>query len=253
VRVRVGNTCGSGSLLRVVDAVGFWLTNAHVVGTRIGREVVLESIDTSGRVSVARGRVAAAGYRSGASVDWAVVESSVPRGFDAVPRLVGGGAASRDLITVGSPRCEQPSLRRLGFSRVNAGIGYASPNAIGGQSGSGIFAGLRTVGLITWSNGRETMYQTGDALSRTMDPSWFDRMESGWELPADAVPLCDDPQACEDGFHGAVAVSTLVSHDAAEFSWRDAARAAGPLLDYLFGSVLTVAGVQQSVQSSTGE
>lgn len=253
VRMRVGNTCGSGSLLRVMGDGAYWLTNAHVVGTSVGRAVSIESVGLDGRIVSTSGRVAAAGYRRGTSVDWAVVESPVLRGFEGVARLLGPAMGGREILTVGSPRCEQPSMRRLGFVRVNSGVGYATPVAIGGQSGSGVFQGMRCIGLITWSNGRETLYQTAEGLERTMSPDFFDGDAAGFELPEDAVPCCENPQVCDDGFHGALQCSQFWSADFGDFDWQEFFSAAGPLLTYLFNVIFGGQQQRSGVHSDSAD
>jgi hypothetical protein len=245
-RLRSGRSCGSGSLIDAEPGRCVWLTNAHVVGTRVGAGVMVEAVNRHGRIETVRGRVAAAGYQRGRAVDWAIVESDSLRDFEVSARLLGPMESRRDLITVGSPRCESPSMRRLAFVRESAGVGYAEPVAIGGQSGSGIFQGMRTVGLITWTNGRETLFQTAEQLRLSMRPEWFVDGSIGFPLPDDWVPCCDEPQPCEDGFFGSAEVADRAREELACFSWVDAVRLARPLIDYLFAAGLCSIGIGSS-------
>lgn len=209
VRVRVGGTAGSAVLVKSAGSVHWFLTNAHVVGTQIGRTVTLDFVSDSGDEVSASGQVVAAGFVRGQSIDWAVVRVSAPLpvAVDVHPLVDPVNAAG--WLTVGSPRAERPSVRRLGRAELRGAVYYASPAAIGGQSGSGAGGPAGTHGLITWTDGRRTLMQSVSALRRTMSAEYFGRAEperpcaAGFELPADAVPVCDgDPQPCESGFFG---------------------------------------------------
>lgn len=208
LRVRVGNTCGSGSIVRIDRGLGrMWvLSNAHVTGTQTGRVVTLEHVDEDGRVLATQGRIVAAGYRSRQAVDWSIVEAPLAEWATVARPIASASVEHARLTTVGCPRCELPSFRRLRLVSSSGPVARATPTAVGGQSGSGIFSGDVVVGLITWTNGRETLYQPAAALRRTMDPQWFESDETGWELPSDAVPACDEVQPTDDGFHGMVPV-----------------------------------------------
>jgi len=214
-QVRNGNSCGSASCLRVTNGNGYFLTNAHVAGTKLGHVVSVTGVNIEGADVTVRGVVFAAGYIQGKSVDWAVI---IVQG-DALetirdlcaPKLVGPADGYDDWLTIGSPRCERPSVRRLGSVVDDGPVGRGVPAAISGQSGSGIFADGLCVGLITWSDGRSTLFQTAEALGMSLDASFVEElrdprcpasMQAAWELPANAVPCCEYPVACEDGYHG---------------------------------------------------
>lgn len=209
LRVRVGNTCGSGSIVRINRDLGrMWiLSNAHVTGTQIGRVVTLEHVTPNGDVSSVRGTIVAAGYRTGQSVDWSVIEAPLTEWATIARPLAAPGTPHERLVTVGCPRCELPSSRRLRLVSDRGPVARATPTAIGGQSGSGIFTDTSTIGLITWTNGRETLYQPADALRRTMNPEWFALpQQTDWDLPPDAIPACDETQPTSDGWHGMLPV-----------------------------------------------
>lgn len=235
LRVRVGNTCGSGAIVRIDRGLQrMWvLTNAHVVGTQIGRAVTLGHIDDDGLEIITTGRIIAAGYRSQLAVDWAIVEAPLAEWANIARPIAPASAEHRKLTTVGCPRCELPSFRRLRLVSSAGPVARATPTAVGGQSGSGIFSDGFVVGLITWTNGRETLYQPAAALRRTMDPQWFASSETGWELPADAVPACEEMQPTDDGFHGMVPVGFFDAspHEVADFAeWLELLRLLAPIV-----------------------
>ncbi|MFN7140242.1 MAG: hypothetical protein ACK4UN_12980 [Limisphaerales bacterium] len=197
--IRRNNSCGSGVKIANREGKSIILTNAHVVGTQLGGMVDIRWTDQN-RVHWAVGRIIAAGYRRGQAVDWALIASEDEALAEITPHAMQEVAATTDLITIGSPRCEEPSLRRLRFVRAAEPIAYAVPTAVGGQSGSGITSNGRTVGLITWTDHRHTIFQTSSGLRQTMSPDWFlQQCES--PLPDGLEPACDNPQPCEEGMH----------------------------------------------------
>lgn len=168
VRVTAGNSCGSGSV------VGAWrdghlvLTNAHVVGTRIGRVCDLRIVIDGGLV-LTTGRVVMAAYSDRMLTDWALVHSE---------GLAGSHIAllSRDMpkgrhYTRGSPRCVWPLVST---SIVTADVSDTSPlwrwrpNSIPGQSGSGVWSVDDDLqyGLLTWTWGGLGAGQTTAAIYR---------------------------------------------------------------------------------------
>lgn len=211
VRVRVGGTAGSAVLVKSIGQDHWFLSNAHVVGTTIGRAVTLDFVTDAGVEVAASGTVVAAGFLRGRSVDWAVVRVSgvLPASIDVHPLVEPVSPAG--WLTVGSPRAERPSVRRLGRAELRGAVYYALPAAIGGQSGSGAGGPAGTHGLITWTDGRHTLMQSVGALRRTMSAEYFGRVDpekpcaAEFQLPPDAVPVCEgDPQPCENGFFGEV-------------------------------------------------
>lgn len=214
-QARFGNACGSASLLRLLEGKMYFLTNAHVVGTVVGRACQIIGLSSLGSPVVVQGSIFAAAYLQGKSVDWAIVVvegSQAEQLLDiAIARRVGPSVDSHDWVTIGSPRCERPSLRRLQVVNDFGPVGKALPAAIGGQSGSGIFEGENCVGLITWTDGTHTLYQTADALSQSLDADFVGELqkpdcpcsfEQAWTLPDGAVPCCEQPTPCESGYFG---------------------------------------------------
>ena len=156
VQVTTGGGCGSGHVCGRDSRGTYILTNAHVAGTRVGREVNLRGV-VNGVDTRAVGTVILAAYSDRTLTDWAVV---LTQGFaDVTPVGLATTKPVGDHYTRGSPRCVWPLVST---SVITADIADDSPlwrwrpDAIGGQSGSGVFS-IRTglsEGLLTWSWGR---------------------------------------------------------------------------------------------------
>lgn len=150
VRIHAGNGCGSGS----VCGKNLILTNAHVVGTRVGRVVTVRPRATGQDI---RGTVIMAAYSDRTLADWAVVRCDT--GLESItPVRLSTKRPTGRHYTTGSPRCVWP-LRSTAV--VTANIADNSPlwrwrpNSIGGQSGSGVWSvdDNKQYGLLTWSWG----------------------------------------------------------------------------------------------------
>lgn len=205
-KVTNGNTCGSGTLVGVRNGRSLVLTNAHVAGTRIGKQMVCTFPHANNkRIS---GRVIMAGYSDRIMMDWAVLEldqklnlphvklkNSVPRGVH---------------YTGGYPRCRGPYYSRLETTRIthNGTVWRWQPNAIGGQSGSGVHSVDDDLqyGLLTWSWG-------GDGAGQTCRSIWFqyaNRAAVGFPRPHDLIELCSErPADLEEGFFAETNITTL--------------------------------------------
>jgi hypothetical protein len=100
---------------------------------------------------------------------------------------------------------------------------YATPAAIGGMSGGAWQHGGLACAVTTWTDGTHNMAQSAQALRATMRPEFFEAMEAigdeepdchpvtadsdlggfspaDFVLPSDAVPACETPQLCENGY-----------------------------------------------------
>ncbi len=152
-QARVSNSCGSGSLVGFLDNDSLFLTNAHVTGTRPGTEVTLR-MRINGQEVAYKGKVIMAAYSNQTLADWSIVR--VPGRVPSTPRPLSIDRPSGDHITVGSPRCVWP-LQMQTIKTHNASSNSALwqwlPNAIGGQSGSGVWSPKdgNQYGLLTWS------------------------------------------------------------------------------------------------------
>lgn len=152
-QMRAGNSCGSGSVVSFYNGATLVLTNAHVVGTRPGTEARVRLM-VNGQEKVFTGTIIMAAYSNTYLADWAIV--SVAGEIPVAPRLLSVSRPKGAHVTVGSPNCVWPlrfsELRTVEASN-NSALWRWNPNAIPGQSGSGVWSkddGLQ-YGLITWS------------------------------------------------------------------------------------------------------
>lgn len=196
-RVRLGGVCGSGGIIAHDGDESLVLSNAHVVGTRVGRQVSTEWWNADGSSFTIPGRVSIAAYNTATSTDWAIV-----RVKDARVRIrqafgLGSGAGSE--LTTGAPRCEWLSTRIL--RPVSDGpVRRALPAAIGGQSGSITVRECSTVGLVTWTDGTHTLMQSASKIAGQYNAQSVAQgppIESGWVPVGDVTP-------CETGFYAEV-------------------------------------------------
>jgi RNase P/RNase MRP subunit p29 len=196
-RVRVGNVCGSGGIVRHADDVTLVLTNAHVVGTTIGRQVSTEWWNPDGTSFTVPGRVIVSAYADRTSTDWAIVRVQDSRLGDRVAYPLGDGTGPE--LTTGAPRCEWLSTRILRV--VGEGpIRRAFPVAIGGQSGSLTVRQCNTVGLVTWTDGTHTIMQSSSKIAH----QWRDANVAGGPIKEAGWQFAGEWMECSEGFHAEV-------------------------------------------------
>ena len=193
MRVSTGGGCGSGSVCGSMDGGRLVLTNAHVVGTRVGRVVDLNA-EVDGRMQRGSGRVVVAAYSDRTLTDWAVCFTTDFNNIEPV-------ALSKDRprgshYTKGSPRCVWP-LVSTDITTVdmaqNSPLWRWRPNSIGGQSGSGVWSDDDNLqyGLLTWSWGGLGAGQMTSEIYRQSR----DRTTDGVERVKGLVPVfCEMPQ-----------------------------------------------------------
>lgn len=154
-RMIAGNSCGSGSVVGFLDDATLVLTNAHVVGTRPGSPATVRMM-INGQDKSYTGQIVMAAYSNTTQADWAIVK--VPGRIPVEPRKLSTKKPVGDHVTVGSPRCVWPlvfsALKTVDASNSSA-LWRWTPNAIGGQSGSGVWSPTdgNQYGLLTWSWG----------------------------------------------------------------------------------------------------
>jgi len=157
------------------------------------------------------GQIIMAAYSNTYLADWAIV--SVPGEIPVEPRLLSIEKPQGQHVTVGSPRCEWP----LRFSELttadasnNSSLWRWRPNAIPGQSGSGVWspADGNQYGLITWSwsglgAGQQTWWIYQQAKQRSH--------EVGELRPAGLVELTlrDPDIIVEEGFFAQTNIGDL--------------------------------------------
>lgn len=165
-RILNQSSCGSGSICGMRDGKALILTNAHVAGSRVGRQVVVEVESTGDRLNA---RVIMAAYSDRTWTDWAVMETEQP--YDKVqPVYLSKDRPTGSHYTKGFPRCQAFSgsdIRTVNLSSNDARWTW-QPNAIGGQSGSGVWSDTNNLqyGLLTWSIGRDGAGQMTSEIYR---------------------------------------------------------------------------------------
>ena len=204
VRVSVGGGCGSGWAAGRDDRGTFVLTNAHVAGTELGRQVNVD-VPTESGVKRVPGRVVMAAYESRQQTDWAVV--LVPNLTGPVWPLSIDRPVDRAYASCGAPRCAWPLVcftSRDNQISGNSPLWTWLPSSIGGQSGSAMVADGVAFGLLTWQiNGRGGGQQT----------SWIHRQATAQSSDSvDRVPGMVDVGGgvvCEDGFFAESGINEL--------------------------------------------
>ena len=189
VRVTAAGVCGSGCIVgRNSKGQVIVLTNAHVAGTRRGRVVSVQRWDSFGNSEKSSAEIIAAGYKRGASIDFALLkcESGFADGTQPIP-IAGRFPSNSEMITTtGSPRCEWPSLQVIKMLNDEGQILSWYPEAISGRSGSALIEhtkdGPRVIGLLTWSGGGKGLGQSTtmiiDFLSGSI-PKSFEQLPDG--------------------------------------------------------------------------
>lgn len=161
-RVRVSGGCGSGSVCGFHRGGSLILTNAHVAGTRVGRQCAVDVV-VNGKTKTLSGRVIMAAYSDRTLTDWAIVHVEDWQEIQPVPLSREYPTGSH--YTRGSPRCIWPQrstdVRTVDVSD-NSPLWRWMPNSIGGQSGSGVWSDRDNLqyGLLTWSWGGRGAGQT---------------------------------------------------------------------------------------------
>ena len=171
VRVTVSGVCGSGTIVgRDKSGNAIVLTNAHVAGVRKGRKVNLKRWDMSGNEESGVAEIIAAGYKRGASLDYALLKcldgfgsSTVP-----IPLSINMPDKTKPMTNTGCPRCEWPSMQVIRMVRDTGQVLSWQPEAISGRSGSSIVQhgdnGARIVGLLTWAGGGNGLGQSSTMI-----------------------------------------------------------------------------------------
>lgn len=154
-RVTVSGSCGSGSVVGHYRGGSLIMTNAHVVGTRVGTVATCE-FDIDGSTVRKRGRIIEAAYSDRTLTDWAVL--LIEDWQEIEPVKMSKNRPTGTHYSKGSPRCVWP-LRSIETTTVdmsnNGPLWRWRPNSIGGQSGSGVWSKNddQMYGLLTWSWG----------------------------------------------------------------------------------------------------
>ena len=207
VRVNAGNSCGSGSVCGYYRDGSLVLTNAHVVGTRVGKQVSIRTV-IDGQDRSFTGEVIMAAYSSRTLTDWAIVY--VEDLTEIKPVALSKEKPSGAHYTRGAPRCVWP-LRDSAVITAdiadNSPLWRWRPNSIGGQSGSGVWSVKDDLqyGLLTWSwGGLGAGQQTSEIYRQAKE-----RTVTGARRISGLVEVCNPDVIVEDGFYQQSGITDL--------------------------------------------
>lgn len=217
VRVLNQNSCGSGSVCGHYNGGSLILTNAHVAGTRIGRRVQID-VESTGERKTAT--VIRAAYSNQVVADWALL--FVENWQEIEPTLLSKKPPTpgESFYTKGFPRCRAHNGTDITQHRIlNNGVALWLPDAIGGQSGSGVWSdppvNLQKM-LLTWSwTDRGRSYGAGQLTSeiykqnRSRQIVGFAKMPglvelNDYDLAGLDMGGVEDDLEINEGFHGAI-------------------------------------------------
>lgn len=205
-RVTNRNSCGSGSLVGKRNGKSLVLTNAHVLGTRIGTEgkFDLPFADLRG----VPGRLIMAGYSDRIMMDWAIAE--LDRIIDLPHTKLKNDVPRGSHYTGGYPRCEGPYFQEIRTVKIthSGTVWQWQPNSIGGQSGSGVHSidDDLQYGLLTWSWGGNGAGQT----ARSIWNQYVNRTAVGIPRPEGLIELNENrAEHLEEGFFSESNITTL--------------------------------------------
>lgn len=155
-RALLSGSCGSGTINGADGSGAYVLSNAHVWGTSIGREVTIDVV-ADGQTKRLKGNIVWAAYSNSRMVDAALAKFEGLTAKRYMP-LLKTEPDKQPFGTTGSPKCVWPLVVKSFNDPRDYGQGLitGSPNAIGGQSGSAIYNSAgQQIALLTWSiNGR---------------------------------------------------------------------------------------------------
>lgn len=192
-RTYQGSGCGTSNFCGRDETGTYWLTNAHVASTTIGKQCRLQVIE-SGVVRSFTAVVVEAAYSSRTRTDWALLKGPVDVLPGVQPIQLSKNKPDPDAITAtwGCPRCEP--VRGQIVQTVSMGsVWYWLPNSIGGQSGSAMIQDGREVGLLTWTeNGKGSGQFTATIWAQSQGQNTDGPARTGYEIPVTAWPVAPD-------------------------------------------------------------
>jgi hypothetical protein len=212
----VQGVCGSGSLVGKRNGKSLILSNAHVWGTNVGRQVQAQFPFLNNKTFTAR-IIMAAYSRNAIGMDWCIaeVDEEIPLPHIKLDNRLPN--VNEEQYTAGYPRCVGPRFQRIKLhSYMNNGtIAQWLPNAIGGQSGSALhrcdndFQSF----LLTWSMGR------GYGAGQSAYGIWLqyvNRSAVGYQKPEGLIELSEldgvprlSEDMLQDGFFCETNITTL--------------------------------------------
>ena len=199
-RTYQGNGCGTSSLCGRDETGTYWMTNAHVASTTIGRECRVQVVE-DGQIRTFTTKVIEAAYSSRTRTDWALCKgpADVLSGVEPIKLSKEKPDANKITATWGCPRCEP--IRGQILQTVSMGsVWYWLPNSIGGQSGSAVIQDGMEVGLLTWTeNGKGSGQFTATIWAQSQGQNTDGPARTGFEIPvtSSAIDLREG-YFCED-------------------------------------------------------
>lgn len=206
------NSCGSGSVCGHYEGGSLVLSNAHVAGNQVGRIVVVEHEQSGKRFN---GKVIRAAYSDRVIADWALIHIPGWQAVQPVKLSKLPPESGLSMYTKGFPRCKPHNGTDIRQHRtLSNGVQLWLPDAIGGQSGSGVWSDKTNLQmcLLTWSwtdGGRS--YGAGQLTSeiwkqnRAGELRGYPMMPGLTELPGDYDLDADergyDDPVVEEGFN----------------------------------------------------
>jgi len=213
-RVRAGNSCGSGSLVGHHQNGSLVLTNAHVVGSRVGTNATCQ-FNFGGADVTKTGRIIMAAYSTRVTADWAIL--LIPDWQPVAPVFCSRvrPTGTERFHTSGSPSCVWPLRHQTNLQLIsnnNAGFAVWNQPAVGGQSGSGVWSlsdGFQRL-LLTWRTGN------GNGAGQPLDYIYGQAQTAiqigalvGGPMPEGLEPLSDVNPDVEEGFFAEMSIRSL--------------------------------------------
>ena len=209
-RILNKSSCGSGSICGLdKDGHAYILTNAHVAGSRVGRQVKVFVESQNENITAT---VVMAAYSDKTQADWAVLKTDQP--YTKVrPVPLSKKRPSGVHYSKGFPRCKAmqgQTIKTYDMSDKSA-LWRWDPNSIGGQSGSGVWSDEDDLqyGLLTWSwssnHGRKgagqmtsVIYKQARNCSTAGEARWegLDEVDNDYDMDE----IGDDDPIVESGF-----------------------------------------------------
>jgi hypothetical protein len=240
-RALVNGSCGSGTICGADADGAFVLSNAHVWGTTIGKQVVIDTV-VGGATKRLSGRIVFAGYSSSRMVDFAIAYFEGLASKRYMPMLK-TEPTDAPFSTTGAPRCVWPLVTKQFNDPRNYGQGLitGSPDAIGGQSGSAIYNKAQLqIALLTWSiNGRCAGQKTSKLweVASSRNTQLADPRPEGLQ----ELAQCDDsgvstrPET-EEGIHGEMPALFAAAEERADDTNSIVGRKVRPLTEDVIAS-----------------
>lgn len=183
-RTYQGNGCGTSNLVGRDSSGTYWMTNAHVAGTKIGAPCRLQVVE-NGAIRTFNALVIEAAYSSRTRTDWALLRGPVDVLPNVHPIQMSKTKPHADKVTVtwGCPRCEPIKGQILETVQMGS-VWYWQPNSIGGQSGSAVIQEGIQHGLLTWTeNGNGSGQFTATIWAQSQAQNTDGPARTGFEIP----------------------------------------------------------------------